>query len=86
MWGLVGRGCCWDMHGQQRVHVRARVCVCQHMCVCSGACASMEIDIYIHTYVYMCISKPALHACETAASLCCGVSQRVQTNEPAQQS
>lgn len=42
--------------------------------------------IHIYIYIHICISELALHACETAASLCCGVSQHVQPNEPVQQS
>lgn len=63
-------------------------CVCVSTCVCAQECVHLWEDIYIYIYisVYMCISKAALHAYETAASLCCGVSQRVQPNEPARQS
>lgn len=70
------RGCCWNMCSPQCVHVWARVCVLRSMCISMGR----------HVCMSMCISEPALHACETAASLCCGVSQHVQPNEPAQQS
>lgn len=60
------------------------LCVCVSTCVCAQECVHLWGDICV--YVRMYISEPALHACETAASLCCGVSQRVQPNEPAQQS
>lgn len=60
------------------VRVSAHVCVLRSVCIYE--------EIYIFKNMYMCISEPTLHACETAASLCCSVSQRVQLNEPAQQS